>query len=151
MLDPFDIEILRVLQSDADLTNVELSKRVHLSPSQCSRRRSALEKAGIIRGYRADLDAERLGLGVEALIRVAFAAHSPQSADGFARSLEGFHEVVEALAVAGDADYIIRVRVASLEALSVFIHGRLLAVPSVTQVRSDLVLATVKKKGGLPI
>ncbi len=57
MLDPFDIKLLSALQRDASLTNAALSELVHLSPSQCSRRRSALEQAGLIRGYRAMLDA----------------------------------------------------------------------------------------------
>ncbi|MEO0819375.1 MAG: Lrp/AsnC family transcriptional regulator [Pseudomonadota bacterium] len=147
MLDTFDLAILRALQDDASLTNAELSERVHLSPSQCSRRRAALEKSGVIRGYRAELDATKLGLGIEAITRVTLSAHGTETADEFTQALMGLSEVVEASIVTGDADYVLRIRAASLEALAEFIHRRLLPLSAVSQVRSDIVLRQLKRTG----
>ena len=150
MLDSFDLEILRALQHDGGLTNGELSERVHLSPSQCSRRRAALERSGVIRGLRAELDPSRLGLEIEAITRVTLAAHGSETAELFAQALDKLEEVVEASAVTGEADYVLRIRVASLDALADFIHRRLLPLPAVGQVRSDIVLRRLKQSG-LPI
>lgn len=150
-MDAFDIAILDVLQSDASLTNAELSERVHLSPSQCSRRRSALENAGIIQGYRAVLDARKIGFPIEAITRVTLTAHSDQAAEQFAEILGGLDEIVEAFVVTGDADYIMRIRVRSLDELADFIHRRLLPLPAVGQVRSELVLRSIKRRGALPL
>ena len=150
-MDAFDVAILDVLQSDASLTNAELSERVHLSPSQCSRRRTALEKSGIIRGYRAELDARRIGFPIEAITRVTLAAHSDQAAEEFAEVLGRLEEIVEAFVVTGDADYIMRIRVRTLDELADFIHRRLLPLPAVGQVRSELVLRSIKRGGALPL
>ena len=150
-MDSFDIAILNALQRDASLTHAELSERVHLSPSQCSRRRAALEKSGIIEGYRADLDARRVGYPIEAITRVTLAAHSDQAAEEFAETLAGLEEIAEAFVVTGDADYVMRIRVRSLDELADFIHRRLLRLPAVGQVRSELVLRTIKRRGLLPL
>ena len=151
MIDAFDIAILDVLQNDASLTNAELSERVHLSPSQCSRRRAALEKSGVIRGYRADLDARMIGFPIEAITRVTLTAHSDQAAEEFATVLGSLEEIVEAFVVTGDADYIMRIRVRTLDELADFIHRRLLPLPAVGQVRSELVLRSIKRRGALPL
>ena len=150
-MDAFDIAILDVLQSDASLTNADLSERVHLSPSQCSRRRTALETSGIIQGYRAVLDARRIGFPIEAITRVTLTAHSDQAAEEFAEVLGGLDEIVEAFVVTGDADYIMRIRVRTLDELADFIHRRLLPLPAVGQVRSELVLRSIKRRGTLPL
>ncbi len=150
-MDAFDIAILDVLQTDASLTNAELSERVHLSPSQCSRRRAALEAAGIIQGYRAVLDARRIGFPIEAITRVTLTAHSDQAAEEFAEVLGGLDEIVEAFVVTGDSDYIMRIRVRTLDELADFIHRRLLPLPAVGQVRSELVLRSIKRRGALPL
>ncbi len=151
MLDSFDITILAALQRDASLTNAALSERINLSASQCSRRRSALEKAGYIRGYRAELDARKLGYAIEAFTRVTLAAHSETTADDFKTYLAAMTEVHQAHAVSGDADYILHIVVRSLDEFADFIHHRLLPHPQVSQVRSDIVLRTIKNRGGLAL
>ena len=150
-MDRFDVAILRQLQADASLTNAELSDRVNLSPSQCSRRRTALEKAGVIRRYRAELDAKRVGFPIEAITRITLTAHSDRAAEEFARVLGGLDEIVEALVVTGVADYIVRIRVRTLDDLADFIHRRLLPLAAVGQVRSELVLRSIKRDAGVPL
>lgn len=144
--DDFDRRIIAALASDGGLSNVQLSEKVGLSASQCSRRRAALEEAGVIRGYRAELDYSLLGLGVLAVTRVTLDAHSPDAAEEFAQAVRLLEEVEEAAAVTGDADYVLRIRVASLDALAEFIHKRLLPLKAVRQVRSDLVLRMLKDR-----
>lgn len=151
MHDSFDRAILAALQADATLTNAALSEKVHLSPSQCSRRKAALEATGTIRRYRAELDAKRLGLAVHALVRITFRAHSEASADDFAGFLESMPAIQEAHMISGSADYALTVRAATLDELSDLIHRQLLPHPQVEQVRSDIVLKTVKPDRGLPI
>ena len=151
MLDAFDLKILALLQADASLTNAALAEEVNLSPSQCSRRRSGLEDAGFIRGYRADLDAEKLGYGIEAFTRVTLSSHSETTADEFADFLNDLAEVQQAQAITGDADYLVQIRVKTLEDLASFIHARLLPHPHVSQVRSDIVLKTIKENRGFSI
>ncbi len=149
MHDKADVAIMRALQRDASLTNAALSELVALSPSQCSRRRQALEESGVIVAYRAELDAARLGFGIEALTRVTLATHSATASDEFSQFLGSLKEVVEAHAVTGDADYVLRLRARSLDELADFIHRRLLPHEAVAQVRSDIVLRTVKGFSGV--
>lgn len=150
-LDAFDLRILSLLQADASLTNAALGERVNLSPSQCSRRRIALEEAGYIAGYRAELDAQKLGYGVEAFTRVTLEAHSVHTADEIAGFFDSLPEVQAAYTLTGDADYLIHVRVRSLDELARFVHRRLLPHPRVAQVRSDIVLERVGRRKGVPL
>jgi len=147
-LDALDLKILAQLQEDASLSNADIAQRVGLSASQCSRRRSGLEAAGYIRAYRADLDARKLGYGIEAFTRVALSKHSDATAEDFARFLAGLDEVLEAHSVAGDADYLLHIRVRTLDELAEFVHKRLLPHPHVAQVRSDIALKTIKENRG---
>ena len=148
-LDAFDRRILTLLQDDASLTNAALAERVALSPSQCSRRRIALEEAGLIRGYRADLDAAKLGFTVEAFTRVTLIDHVEGTAEDISRFFDGLPEVLAAYTLTGDADYLLHVRVRSLDELAGFVHRRLLPHPKVAQVRSDIVLQRTGKRKGV--
>ncbi|MEM8813633.1 MAG: Lrp/AsnC family transcriptional regulator [Pseudomonadota bacterium] len=151
VLDGFDFKIMSALQEDGGSTNAALADRVGLSASQCSRRRAALEAAGYIRGYRADLDPEKLGFTIEAFTRVTLAAHSETTADEFAAFLGRCPEVQQAHAISGDADYLVHIRGRSLTDLADFIHGRLLPHKQVSQVRSDIVLRTIKENRGFAV
>ena len=130
-LDPLDLRLLALLQEDASLSNAELAERIGLSASQCSRRRAGLEEAGYIRAYRADLDARKLGYGIEAFTRVTLSKHTDATAEDFAHFLEGLDEVLAAHSVAGDADYLLHIRVRSLDELGEFVLKRLLPHPHV--------------------
>ncbi len=146
-LDTFDAKILELLQSDASVTNAELGEAVHLSASQCSRRRQGLEEAGVIVRYRAEVDSRRLGYQIEAFSRVTLAKHDDKAVDEFAKFLERQPEIQDAHAITGDADYLLHIRAKSLEDFADFIHRRLLPYRQVQQVRSDVVLKTLKEGG----
>lgn len=149
--DAFDRAILDALQRDASLTNAQLSERVRLSPSQCSRRRARLEAEGAIRGYTARLDPERLGYGLRAIMRVNLSAHNERTDESFVGFLSRHEEVRDAWSVSGDADYVLVVVARDLPAFADFVHRSLLPHPQVAQVRSEIVLRTLKAEGGLPL
>jgi DNA-binding Lrp family transcriptional regulator len=150
-LDDFDRKMLALLQGDARLTNNELSERVHLSPSQCSRRRQRLEDEGFIRGYAAMLDRERLGFPLVNFISVTLATHNRDNARRFGELLSRLPEVQEAHALTGEMDYILKVVTPDLKSLSEFVSGVLLPHDSVQHVKTAIVLETLKETGALPL
>ncbi|HRE22315.1 MAG TPA: Lrp/AsnC family transcriptional regulator [Rhabdaerophilum sp.] len=150
-MDQFDLRILDALQRDARLTNNDLAERVGLSASQCSRRRAQLEQDGLIRAYHAALDAEALGLKVQAFVQVTLATHSPDNSRRFQKLVEGIDEVQEAFSVTGEADYLIKVIVADLPALAKLLNEVFLPHESVAHVRSSIALTSLKDSRLLPI
>ena len=150
-LDNFDRKILSFLQADARLTNNDLSERVNLSPSQCSRRRQRLEEEGFIRGYRAVLDRERLGFSLTNVVTVTLATHNRDNARRFAELVARLPQVQEAHALTGEMDYILKVVTPDLKALSEFVNGELLPHESVQHVKTAIVLETLKETGALPL
>ncbi|MCF7748497.1 AsnC family transcriptional regulator [Sulfitobacter sp. M39] len=150
-LDGFDIAILRALQQDGAMTNTALSEKVNLSPSQCSRRRAALEAAQLISGYSARLNADRLGFGLRAIVRVNLRSHGGDNESGFANFIARHPEVRAAFSVSGDADYILDLRAPDLESFARFIHEQLLPHELVAQVRSEIVLRTLKDAPGVDL
>ncbi|TDR90437.1 Lrp/AsnC family transcriptional regulator [Enterovirga rhinocerotis] len=150
-LDAFDLKILAALQTDGRLGNQDLADRVHLSASQCSRRRIRLEAEGIIRRYRADLDPAALGLAVTVFTRVTLAAHSRDNARRFVDLVQGLDCVLEAFSMTGDSDYLLKIIVPDLKALSEVVNGALLPHESVASVRSSVVLDTLKDAAPLPL
>ncbi len=150
-MDQFDRALLNHLQLDASLTNAELGEKVHLSASQISRRRARLEAGGTITGYRAEVDAAKLGFEIDVFIRVALTAHSDDTAEEFGKFLRGFSQVRSAYALAGEADYLLHIKTRSLPALSDFVNRQLLPHPNVREVRSDIVLERVKENAPLAL
>ncbi|MCV2445642.1 Lrp/AsnC family transcriptional regulator [Paracoccus sp. DMF] len=148
-LDRFDIAILIALQRDGAMTNAALADVVNLSASQCSRRRAALEQAGVIEGYAARLSAAKLGFGLRAIIRVNLSSHGQRKEDDFARFVTSQPAIRSAFSVSGDADYVLDLRVRDLESFADFVHGQLLPHPQVAQVRSEIVLKTLKDEPGV--
>jgi DNA-binding Lrp family transcriptional regulator len=150
-MDDFDIKLLRALQDDGRLTNYELAERVGLSASQCSRRRSALEDDGVIAGYHAALSAQALGLDVIAFVQVTLATHSPDNSKRFAKLIDGLEEVQEAYSLTGEADYLVKIAVPDLKALSHILNDVFLPHESVAHLRSSIVLDRLKQTMRLPL
>ncbi len=149
--DSMDLRLLDCLQGEARLSNVELSERVHLSPSQCLRRLRRLEQAGLVRGYAAHLDRERLGFGVVAFVNVSLEKQSEHPAQAFNQAAQDLPEILECHAVSGEADYLLRVVTVDLKAFSDFLMHRLLRLPMVAHVRSSILLDEVKWTTALPL
>jgi len=150
-LDRIDLQLLAELQRAGRQTNAELAERVHLSPSACLRRLQRLEREGVIAGYRAELDPERIGLGLQAFVRVQLARHDAESVAAFARHVNAWPEVAACHALTGDMDYLLHIVVADLEHFSRFLLDHLLTEAGVADVNSSFVLRTVKAFRGLPL
>ncbi|MFV0385630.1 Lrp/AsnC family transcriptional regulator [Paracoccus sp. (in: a-proteobacteria)] len=150
-MDGFDLAILTALQRDGAMTNAALAEVVGLSASQCSRRRTGLEQAGVIRGYAARLDPARMGYGLRAIIRVNLSSHGQGKEDDFARFVASHPQIRSAFSVSGDADYVLDIRARDLDAFADFVHRHLLPHPQVAQVRSEIVLKTLKDEGGVAL
>lgn len=150
-LDVFDTRLLAALQADASLTNAALAERIGLSQSQVSRRRAALEAAGVIAGYRAILSPEKIGLTLIVFIHVALDTHSRDNAQLFQRLVSDSPQVIEAYALTGEADYLLKVQVRDLAALSHIVNEVLLPHPAVARVRSEIALQTLKSPAPLPL
>ena len=150
-LDQFDRRILALLQEDARLTNGDLAARVHLSASQCSRRRQRLEEVGLIRGYRAVIDREQLGFDFVSIVSVTLSTHNRDNARRFADLLSRLPQVHEAHALTGEMDYMLKVVTPDLKSLATFVNEVLLPHDSVQHVKTAIVLETLKETGALPI
>jgi DNA-binding Lrp family transcriptional regulator len=150
-MDDFDIKLLDALQADGRLTNNELAERIGLSASQCSRRRSALEAAGIIEGYHAVLANQAVGLDVVVFIHIGLATQSADSAQAFGKLIRGMEEVQEAFSLTGETDYLVKMVVPDLKSLARIIGDVFLPHRSVAHVRSSVVLDRIKQTTRLPL
>ena len=149
--DETDWRILAELQADASLTNVELARRVHLSPSPCLARVKALQAAGVIRRYVALVDAAALGLGLNVFISISLTTQSKEALARFEASLATQDEVMECYLMTGDSDYLIRVVVPDMAALERFILERLTPIAGIEKIRSSFALKQVRYKTALPL
>jgi len=151
-LDRYDRQILQVLQEDGRISNQDLADRIGLSPSPCLRRVRALEEGGLIRGYRALLDAKKLGLSLMALIHISMDRHTPERFENFEADINAIPEVIECLLITGqDADYQLKAVVHDMDAYQELLLNRITRIPGVTGVHSSFVLRRVVDKTALPV
>lgn len=150
-IDATDWKILSLLQDDARLTNVELARRVGLSPSPCLARVRALEDSGYIARYVSLLDPVRVGLKVSVFIQVTLEKQIEPVLEKFESAIRERPEVMECYLMTGDADYLLRVVVPDLQALERFILAFLSKVPGVGNIRSSFALKQVKYQTALPL
>ncbi|MBY0410937.1 MAG: Lrp/AsnC family transcriptional regulator [Burkholderiaceae bacterium] len=150
-LDSIDLRILSELQVDGSLSNVELARRVHLSPSPCLARVKALETAGVISRYVALASAAALGLGLNVFISISLRAQNKETLADFERRIAEHDEVMECYLMTGDSDYLIRVAVADMGALERFILEQLSSIPGIEKIRSSFALKQVRYKTALPL
>lgn len=150
-LDTIDLRILGELQQDGSLTNVELARRVHLSPSPCLVRVKALEAAGVIQRYVALADPKAIGLGVNVFISISLKEQTKESLAEFERRIAEHDEVMECYLMTGDSDYLIRVAVRDIAALERFILEQLTPIAGIEKIRSSFALKQVRYKTALPL
>lgn len=151
-LDRYDRQILVLLQAEGRISNQDLADRISLSPSSCLRRVRTLEEAGLITGYRALLDAKKLGLALMALIHISMDRHTPERFAHFDAEVAAIPEVLECLLITGqDADYQLKVVVADMDAYQDLLLNRVTRIAGVTGVRSSFVLRRVIDNTALPL
>jgi DNA-binding Lrp family transcriptional regulator len=150
-LDAIDWNILKELQSNGRLTNVELAARVGLSPPPCLRRVRALEESGYISGYRALLDAGKLGFDVQLFAHVGLKSQAEPELQAFVARVRNWPLVRECYAVSGGADFVLKCSGRDLHAMQDFIIKELTAAPNVDSVKTTLILDIPKYDPGVPI
>ena len=150
-LDATDLRILTELQHDSSHTNIELAKRVHLSPSPCLTRVKALEAAGVIDRYVALVNPKQLGLNLSVFISISLKEQSKSALAEFEQRIAEHDEVMECYLMTGDSDYLIRVAIADMTALEKFILEQLTPIPGIEKIRSSFALKQVRYKTALPL
>lgn len=151
-IDRYDREILTILQREGRLSNQELADRIGLSPSPCLRRVRVLEESGLISGYRALLDAKKLGLSLMALIGISMDQHTPERFANLEQTIADIPEVLECLLITGQqSDYQLKVVVRDMDAYQDLLLNRITRIPGVTGVHTSFVLRKVIERATLPL
>lgn len=150
-MDVIDQKILAELQRDGRLTITELAGMVGLSVSPCHRRLRELERSGVIRGYRAVVDAEAVGLAFQALVFVTMRQEDRETLLAFEQAVADVPEVLQAQRLFGDPDYLLRVATADLAAYAELEDDILAALPGVQRLNSTLVMKNVVDERPLPV
>jgi DNA-binding Lrp family transcriptional regulator len=150
-LDRIDRRILRDLQENGRMTNVELASRVGISAPPCLRRVRALEAAGYIRGYHADINPEALGFGVTVYAHVGLSSQAEADLKAFEALTQSWPEVRECHMLAGETDFLLRIVAVDWDNYQRFLTTKLTAAPNVSHVKSALAIRTCKNEPGVPI
>ena len=150
-LDRIDRRILRDLQDDGRMTNVELARRAGISAPPCLRRVRALERAGIIRGYHADLSPEALGYSVSVFALVGLNSQAETDLKSFEELIANWAEVRECHMLAGEADFLLKIVAETWDEYQKFLTTRLTSAPNVSHVKSALAIRSSKFAVGVPI
>jgi Lrp/AsnC family leucine-responsive transcriptional regulator len=150
-IDRYDLALLDAVQHHGNATNAVLGATVHLSASQISRRLQRLAEAGIIAGHAALLDAAAIGLGVTAFAHVILERHGKSQSDAFESAATALPEVMDCYSVSGDADYLLRIVAQDLPAFSELMMKRVLRLPGVARITTNIALQKVKQTHVLPL
>lgn len=150
-LDTTDLRILQELQRDGSLSNVELARRVHLSPSPCLARVKALEAKGVIDRYVALVNPAALGLGLNVFISISLKTQSKEALADFEQRIAEHDEVMECYLMTGDSDYLIRVALPDIAALERFILDQLTPIQGIEKIRTSFTLKQVRYKTAQPL
>lgn len=150
-LDEIDRMILREMQADGRITNVELAQRVGISAPPCLRRVRALEEAGFIRGYHADLDARALGFEVTVFAMVSLRSQAEADLVAFEQMVAGWPIVRECHMLNGEIDFILKCVAHDLSEFQRFLTANLTSAPNVASVKTSLTIRTAKQEPGVPV
>ncbi|RTL43445.1 MAG: Lrp/AsnC family transcriptional regulator [Rhodocyclaceae bacterium] len=151
-LDRYDRQILAILQQDGRISNQDLAERIGLSPSPCLRRVRALEESGLITGYRALLDAKKLGLSLMALIGISMDQHTPERFASLESTIRDIPEALECLLITGQqSDYQLKVVIRDMDAYQDLLLNRITRIQGVTGVHTSFVLRRVVDRTELPV
>jgi Lrp/AsnC family leucine-responsive transcriptional regulator len=150
-LDEIDLKIVRALQMDGRMPVQELAEKVGLSASPCARRVRLLEKAGIIKGYAAIIDASKVGLPISVFASIKLERQREEELDRFARAVSRWPEVVDCFLMTGQRDYLMRIVVSDLEAYERFLKEKLTKLDGVASIESSFALGEIKRSPALPV
>jgi Lrp/AsnC family transcriptional regulator, leucine-responsive regulatory protein len=150
-LDKVDIRILEILQRDGRTPVVDVAEEIGLSATPCARRIKQLENAGLIQGYAAIVDPKKVGHSIQAIVQVKLEQHTDEIIERFTRAVTERPEVLACFSMTGEMDFVLHIVVRDIEALSEFTLKRLLRIRGVRDVRSSIVLETLKRTNAVPL
>ena len=150
-IDQIDRKILRVLQREARITNLQLAEEIGLSPAPTLERVRKLERNGIIKSYHANIDASRLGLGLKVMIQVSLIRQIDNAMQKFVDQITEIEEVIECMQVTGDYDYYLKVIVKDIAEYDDLVNTKLSKIEEIGQMRSSVILSTVKDSHIIPV
>jgi DNA-binding Lrp family transcriptional regulator len=150
-IDDVDRMILSTLQEEGRITNVELASRVGLTAPPCLRRMRALEEAGIIRGYHAELDPAKLGYGIMVFALVSLKSQAEEDLRRFEAHIAGLPQVRECHMLNGEIDFILKIVAHDLQDFQAFLTSKLTPAPNVASVKTSLTIRTSKTSTGIPV
>ena len=150
-LDRIDRRILADLQGDGRMTNVELARRAGISAPPCLRRVRALEEAGFVKGYHAEIEPVLLGFNVTVFAHVGLSSQAEADLKAFEELVKGWPEVRECHMLAGETDFLLKVVAHDWDDYQRFLTTRLTAAPNISHVKSALAIRTSKLQPGVPI
>jgi DNA-binding Lrp family transcriptional regulator len=150
-LDSIDRRLLAELQDEGRVTNVDLARRVGLTAPPCLRRVRALEEAGVIRGYHADLDASSLGFTITVFAMVSLKSQAEEDLRAFENHIKALPEVRECHMLNGEIDFILKIVSKDLQSFQEFLTSKLTPAPNVASVKTSLTIRTAKNEPGVPL
>jgi DNA-binding Lrp family transcriptional regulator len=150
-LDRIDRRILRDLQDSGRMTNVELAQRAEISAPPCLRRVRALEEAGVIRGYHAELNPGALGFNVTVFAQVGLSSQAEHDLKAFEDLVNSWPQVRECHMLAGETDFLLKIVAEDWDAYQKFLTTKLTTAPNVSHVKSALAIRTAKLLPGVPV
>lgn len=151
VIDAIDKKILDVLQENGRITNLHLSNLIGLSPAPTLERVRKLEKAKILKSYHAEVDASKLGFGLNVTIQITLARQIENATQKFTSSIQDIEEIIECVQVTGDFDYLLRAVVKDVRGLDTLINEKLIKIEVIGQLKTNVILSTIKSSKKIPL
>ncbi|MEO9870891.1 Lrp/AsnC family transcriptional regulator [Ekhidna sp.] len=150
-LDKIDRKILDILQSNAKITNAQLSKDIGLSPAPTLERVKKLETSGIIKSYHAMLDTDKIGLGVHTFVQVSLKGHNKKNIDAFTNEISSIPEVIECHHITGSGDFILKIISSDIQSYQKLMLEKVSEIDVVDGLQSMIILSTFKDSKVMPV
>lgn len=150
-MDKYDRDILKVLQSEGRISNKDLAQKVALSQAPCWRRVDALQKSGLIKGYTAIVDQEKVGLNITAFAQITLDNHHPETVQRFDQGIQQWPEILECHATSGEYDYLLKIVTRDMNSYNHLIYDKILTLPSIRSVNTSFSMQQKKRTSHVPI
>lgn len=149
-LDKTDLKILKILQENSKITNLDLSKKIGLSPAPTLERVKKLEQSGVILSYHAKVDSKAIGLNISTYVLVSLAWQKPNALDNFITKVKSIDEITECYIITGDADFILKIVCKDIETYEKLLFKTLSQIEEIERLKTLMTLSKVKKEKVLP-
>ena len=150
-IDAVDKKIISILQKEGRIRTIDLAEQIGLSPTPCARRIVRLEEEGVITGYTATVNQDKLGLPISIFVSVELENQGAEALERFEREVVSFEEVMECFIMTGSQDFLMRVVAADLASYELFLQEKLTRIPGIRMIRSRFALRRLVKRNRLPI